>query len=169
MCSSDLVDKDELGSILGTDAYIGGMLNDLNGHLHPLNLCAGEARAAAGLGAKIYEQSEVLDIVHGDKVTVVTGQGKVVADKVLIAGNAYHHLESKKLSGLVFPAGSFIIATEPLSDDEVKRINPQDLAVCELNNTVDYYRSSAHNRMSFGGQIGRRACRDRGEIWRVGV
>jgi len=147
-----MVDKDELGSILGTDAYIGGMLNDLNGHLHPLNLCAGEARAAAGLGAKIYEQSEVLDIVHGDKVTVVTGQGKVVADKVLIAGNAYHHLESKKLSGLVFPAGSFIIATEPLSDDEVKRINPQDLAVCDLNNILDYYRLSADNRMLFGGR-----------------
>ncbi len=106
-----LVDRDELQSLLGTDVYIGGMINDLDGHLHPLNLCAGEARAAAGLGASIHEQTEVIDIVHGDKVRVVTRQGAVIADKVLLAGNAYQHLELKKLSGLVFPAGSFIIAT----------------------------------------------------------
>ena len=147
-----MVDRDEVKSMLGTDAYIGGMMNDLNGHLHPLNLCAGEARAAASLGVDIYEQSEVLDIVHGDKARVITAEGVVIADKVLIAGNAYHHLESKYLSGLVFPAGSFIIATEPLSDDEVKSINPLDLAVCDLNNIMDYYRMSADNRLLFGGR-----------------
>ncbi|HJP50026.1 MAG TPA: FAD-binding oxidoreductase [Pseudomonadales bacterium] len=147
-----LMDKDEVCSVLGTDAFIGGMTNDLNGHLHPLNLCAGEARAAASLGAKIFEQSGVTDIVHGDKVKVITAEGTVIADKVLIAGNAYHHLEQKNLSGLVFPAGSFIIATEPLSDDEVKAINPLDLAVVDLNNVLDYYRMSADNRLLFGGR-----------------
>lgn len=147
-----MIDRDEIRSFLGTDAYIGGLTNDLNGHLHPLNLCAGEARAAASLGAKIFEQSGVVDITHGDKVRVITAQGSVVADKVLVAGNAYHHLEQKDLSGLVFPAGSFIIATEPLSDDEVKAINPHNLAVCDLNNILDYYRMSADNRMLFGGR-----------------
>ncbi len=147
-----LVDRDELKSLLGTDVYIGGMINDLDGHLHPLNLCAGEARAAAGLGASIHEQTEVIDIVHGDKVRVVTRQGAVIADKVLLAGNAYQHLELKKLSGLVFPAGSFIIATEPLPDDVTDRINPTDLAVCDLNNVLDYYRLSADKRLLFGGR-----------------
>lgn len=147
-----LVGQDELKTLLGTDAYIGGMINDLDGHLHPLNLCAGEARAATGLGASIHEQTEVIDIVHGSKVRVVTQQGEVIADKVLLAGNAYHHLEPKKLSGLVFPAGSFIIATEPLSKDITDRINPQDLAVCDLNNVLDYYRLSADKRMLFGGR-----------------
>lgn len=147
-----MIDKDEIGSILGTNAYIGGMTNDLNGHLHPLNLCAGEVRAAASLGATIFEQSGVIDIIHGDKVRVITAQGAVVADKVLLASNAYNYLEQHKLSGLVFPAGTFIIATEPLSDDEVKAINPHDLAVCDLNNVLDYYRMSADNRMLFGGR-----------------
>ena len=147
-----LVDRDELKSLLGTDVYIGGVINDLDGHLHPLNLCAGEARAAAGLGASIHEQTEVIDIVHGDKVRVVTRQGAVIADKVLLAGNAYQHLELKKLSGLVFPAGSFIIATEPLPDDVTDRINPTDLAVCDLNNVLDYYRLSADKRLLFGGR-----------------
>ena len=147
-----LLDRDELSSVLGTDAYIGGMINDLDGHLHPLNLCAGEARAAAGLGVRIHEQTEAIDIIHGDKPRVVTEEGVVIAEKVLLAGNAYHHLESKKLSGLVFPAGSFIIATEPLSTDVTDRINPSDLAVCDLNHVLDYYRLSADKRMLFGGR-----------------
>jgi glycine/D-amino acid oxidase-like deaminating enzyme len=147
-----LLDRDELQETLGTNVYIGGMTNDLNGHLHPLNLCAGEAKAAVNLGATIFEQSEVIDLEHGEQVKVNTTKGKVIAKKVLIAGNAYHRLEPGKLAGLVFPAGSYIIATEPLSKNLVNKINPQDLAVCDLNHVVDYYRMSADNRMLFGGR-----------------
>ena len=147
-----MVDRDELHELLGTHAYIGGMINQLNGHLHPLNLCAGEARAAADLGASIFEHSQVQRIVKGPRVRVETPRGAVSAEKVLIAGNAYHKLEQAKLSGLVFPAGSFIIATEPLSQNMVRKINPQDLAVCDMNHVVDYYRLSADKRMLFGGR-----------------
>ncbi|SVC34951.1 uncharacterized protein METZ01_LOCUS287805, partial [marine metagenome] len=147
-----LLDRAEVTALIGTQAYIGGMSNDLNGHLPPLNLCLGEARAAVEQGALLFEQSEVLEIEHGETVRVRTAQGCVVAQKVLIAGNAYHRLERRRLSGLVFPAGSFIIATEPLEDDEIARINPQDLAVCDLNNVLDYFRLSADKRMLFGGR-----------------
>ena len=147
-----MVDRDEVRALLGTDRYVGGYLNNLNGHLHPLNLCAGEARAAVSLGAAIYEQSEVTAIEHGKMAKVLTHKGSVTAKHVLIAGNAYHQLEPGKLSGLVFPAGSFIIATEPLSDNMVSKINPQDIAVCDVNNILDYYRMSADKRMLFGGQ-----------------
>ena len=44
-------------------AFIGGLVNYYDGHLHPLNLCTGEARAAASLGASIFEQSPVVNIV----------------------------------------------------------------------------------------------------------
>ena len=147
-----MVDRDELHELLGTHAYIGGMINQLNGHLHPLNLCTGEARVTANLGASIFEHSQVQRIVKGPRVRVETPRGAVSAEKVLIAGNAYHKLEQAKLSGLVFPAGSFIIATEPLSQSMVRKINPQDLAVCDMNHVVDYYRLSADKRMLFGGR-----------------
>ncbi len=148
----EMVDEEGIKSLLATDAFIGGMINMLNGHLHPLNLCAGEAKAASDLGVNIFEQSEVIDIVHGKQVKVKTREGTVVANKVMIAGNAYHHLEPRKLSGLVFPAGSFILATEPLSRNMTDKINPRDLAVCDLNHVLDYYRLSADNRLLFGGR-----------------
>ena len=147
-----LVDRDETAEMLGTDAYLGGMLSMIDGHLHPLNLCLGEARAAKGLGAAIFEHSEVTRIVEGAKMRVETQGGAVLADKVLIAGNAYHHLEQQRLSGLIFPAGSFIIATEPLAESLRQRVNPQDFAVCDLNHVLDYYRYSADGRLLFGGR-----------------
>ena len=59
----ELWDKDKTCSMLGTDAYIGGFACYRDGHLHPLNLCVGEARAAHELGVQIFEQSPVTEIV----------------------------------------------------------------------------------------------------------
>jgi glycine/D-amino acid oxidase-like deaminating enzyme len=117
-----------------------------------LNLCIGEARAARSLGARIFEQSPVTDIVHGEKPRVRTEKGSVTADTIVLAGNAYHTLEARHLSGLTFPAGSYVIATEPLSDEVQKQINPLDVAICDMNEVVDYYRMSADGRMLFGGR-----------------
>jgi glycine/D-amino acid oxidase-like deaminating enzyme len=147
-----LVDQPEVEDLLATKAYIGGLLNMRNGHLHPLNLCIGEAQAAAALGVSIFEQSPVIDIVHQARPAVVTRTGEVEADAVVLAGNAYHALERRHLSGLTFPAGSFIIATEPLSRATREEINPRDLAVCDPNYVLDYFRLSADGRLLFGGR-----------------
>lgn len=148
----ELWDRDKTRSMLGTDAYIGGFVNSHDGHLHPLNLCAGEARAAHDLGVQIFEQSPVIGIEHGTRPRVKTEKGVVEATSVVLAGNAYGTLEQKHLSNLVFPAGSYIIGTEPLPIDVVQRINPLDVAVCDLNEIVDYYRLSADNRLLYGGR-----------------
>ena len=147
-----LVGREEIPELLGTRAYIGGLINNRDGHLHPLNLCLGEARAAAGLGSRIYEGTEVLDIQYGDQPRLRTASGEVKANAVVIAGNAYHSLDPKRLAGLIFPAGSFIIATEPLSEAEHQALNPLDLAASDLNNVLDYFRLSADKRMLFGGR-----------------
>jgi len=148
----ELWDREKTRRLLGTDAFLGGFVSYRDGHLHPLNLCIGEARAAHQLGVRIFEQSPVTGIEHGTRPTVKTAQGQVEADSVVLAGNAYHALESKHLSNLTFPAGSYIVGTEPLPEEIVKEINPLDLAVCDLNEVVDYYRLSADRRMLYGGR-----------------
>jgi glycine/D-amino acid oxidase-like deaminating enzyme len=147
-----MLSREEISELIGTDAYIGALLNMGNGHLHPLNLCIGEAKAAVSRGATIFEQSPALHIEHGARPKVVTRDGSVSADAVIIAGNAYHFLE-RKLRGIMFPVNSFIIATEPLSNDIVSVINPQDLAVCDPNFVLEYFRLSADKRMLFGARI----------------
>lgn len=147
-----LLSKEETAETIGTDAYVGALLNMGNGHLHPLNLCIGEAMAAVSLGATIYEQSPVINIEKGAKPKVVTEQGSVTADAVVLAGNAYHFLE-KKLRGVMFPVNSFIVATEPLSGDMAATINPRDLAVCDPNFVLQYFRLSADKRLLFGARL----------------
>ena len=147
-----MLSKQETFETIGTDAYVGALLNMGNGHLHPLNLCIGEAMAAVSLGATIYEQSPVINIERGTKPKVVTEHGSITADAVVLAGNAYHFLE-KKLRGVMFPVNSFIVATEPLSDDMVATINPRDLAVCDPNVVLQYFRLSADKRLLFGARL----------------
>ncbi len=144
-------DRATTRDVLGTDAFHGGFACYRDGHVHPLNLCIGEARAAQSLGAEIYEQSPVIDIRHGERPCVVTRRGEVDAAAVVLAGNAYSRLEPGHVANYVFPAGSYIIATEPLSEDVAKSINRRDVAVCDLNNVVDYYRLSADRRLLYGG------------------
>src|SRR5699024_53692 len=39
------LDSKAIREAIGTNLYHGGLLNDYNMHVHPLNLCLGEARA----------------------------------------------------------------------------------------------------------------------------
>jgi len=147
----EIWDREKTREMLGTDAYHGGFVCYRDGHLHPLNLCIGEAHAAHNLGVQIFEQSPVTGIKHGKRPRVESVYGYIEADSVVLAGNAYSQFEPKHLSNLVFPAGSYIIATEALSDAVAESINKKDVAVCDLNEVVDYHRLSADKRLLYGG------------------
>jgi glycine/D-amino acid oxidase-like deaminating enzyme len=141
----------ETRDALGTEAYIGALQNMGNGHLHPLNLCIGEAQAAASQSAQLFEQSAVMRIDNGEAVRVSTAEGSVTADYAVIAGNAYQRF-NKSLRGRFFPVRSYIIATQPLSEEQLDTINPHDFAVCDPNFVLEYFRLSADKRLLFGGR-----------------
>ncbi len=145
-----LLDAAGVRAQLGSDLYCGALKNTRNMHLHPLNLCLGEARAAEHLGALIFEHSEVLEIVHGPRPAVVTTGGRIEAKQVLLAGDVYHKLERRQLKGLIFPAMGGIVTTAPLGE-LAGEINPQDLAVYDCRFVLDYYRLTGDGRLLFGG------------------
>jgi gamma-glutamylputrescine oxidase len=147
-----LLSKEEVVDTIATEEYIGGLLNMGNGHVHSLNLCIGQARAAVAQGAKIHEQSPVLEIKKGKKARVVTAHGSVTADAVVLAGNAYHFIE-QDLKGRLFPVHSFVITTEPLSPEMVADINPKDIAVCDPNFVLEYFRLTGDKRLLFGARF----------------
>jgi len=146
-----MIDAAELGEWIRSDAYVAGLSNMGNGHLHPLNLCAGEARAAAGLGARLFEQTRVSRVRHGAHPVVETGQGNVSARKVVLAGNAYLRDTEPRLRNAIFPAGSYIVATEPLGEQRAHELMPADVAYCEQCIALNYFRLSADKRLLFGG------------------
>ena len=103
------------------------------------------------MGAQIFEQSRVIDIQYTDRPVVKTEKGQITADKVILCGNAYMGDLVPRLDDRVLPSTSVIIATEPLSKEQVAQCMVKDVAVCDSRTALDYYRLSADKRLLFGG------------------
>ena len=146
-----LLGRDELKEYVNSELYIGGYYREDWGHIQPLNLCIGEARAAESMGAKIFEQSRITSITYGDQPKVYTESGSVKADHVILCGNAYMGDLVPYLDARVLPATSCIIGTEPLTEEQIQQTLVQDVAVCDSRTALDYYRLSADKRLLFGG------------------
>lgn len=146
-----LLSKNQMSEVVGSDVYMGGLIDMGAGHLHPLKLNVAEARIAEQLGAQIYEHSRVIDIQKGASNIVKTEHAEIQCEQLVICGNAYVGDLDDKLSGKILPAGSYVIATEPLSETEAQRVLPRDMAVCDQRVDLDYYRLSADRRLLFGG------------------
>ncbi|WP_350615750.1 FAD-binding oxidoreductase [Pseudomonas sp. HY7a-MNA-CIBAN-0227] len=145
------VGPQDIQQVVGSGLYAGGLVDMGSGHLHPLNLVVGEARVAASLGVRIFENTPVLELIHGDTVQVRCEFGTVRAGSLVLACNAHLEDLEPRLSGKVLPAGSYIIATEPLSIEVASQLIPQNLALCDQKVGLDYYRLSADRRLLFGG------------------
>ena len=146
-----MVAAQDMASVVGSNAYVGGMIDMGSGHLHPLNLALGEAAAAASLGVRLHEQSAVTRIELGANPVVHTAQGRVRAGQLVIGCNAYLKDLHPQLSSTVIPAGSYIVATEPLGEALAAELIPQNMALCDQRVALDYYRLSADKRLLFGG------------------
>lgn len=148
----ELVDEAGVRKHAATDFYVGGLIDRRGAHCHPLNLCIGEAAAAERNGVRIFENTRVVAIDHGPSPVVETETGRIRAKHVILAGNAYHALEKDKLAGLMLPAKTFVITTEPLGDALAGELLPSNLAFCDSNWVLDYFRLTGDKRMLFGGR-----------------
>jgi len=146
-----LLQADEMDQVVGSARYCGGLIDMGSGHLHPLNLALGEAAAATGLGAQLFERSAATRIDYGAQIRVHTARGQVRAERLILACNAYLDGLQPQLAGKVLPAGSYIVASEPLGEARARQLIPQDMALCDQRVALDYYRLSADRRLLFGG------------------
>ncbi len=148
-----LLDKQELQTMIGTDAYEGGLLDMRGGHIHPLKLALGEAEVILSLGGQIFEQSAVTRIEKGANPVAHTANGSVKAKYLVLAGNAYLGGLAPNISNKAIPCGTQIVTTEVLSDELASELLPQRYCVEDCNYLLDYFRLTADNRMLFGGGV----------------
>lgn len=151
---TQFVEQADLKGLVGSDAYHAGLFSDSEGHLHPLNLVLGEARALSGLGGRIFEHSAATDIQYdqsGGPVRVSTQSGSVEAATLVLCGNAYLEKLEPKLRPTLIPGYSGIIATEPMATGYITRILPNLFACSDLRTVMDYYRMTPDGRMLWGG------------------
>ncbi|MFC6673300.1 NAD(P)/FAD-dependent oxidoreductase [Marinobacterium aestuariivivens] len=149
----ELLDAGGIRARVGSQRYVGGLIDHSGGHFHPLNLVLGEAAALESLGGVIYEDSAVERVQEGDKVRLFTARGSVTADFVVVAGNAYLGGLIPQLAQKSMPCGTQVITTEPLSPEMQRALLPQDNCVEDCNYLLDYFRLSGDGRLIYGGGV----------------
>jgi gamma-glutamylputrescine oxidase len=147
-----LLDRAGLAPHVTSPRYVGGLLDPLGGHLHPLNLVQGEAAALESLGGRIFENSRVLEVETGAEPVVRTAQGEVRSKYVLVCGNAYIGDLLPELGGKIMPVSTQVLATEPLGQ-LAETLLPSNVCVEDCNYVLDYFRRSADGRILYGGGI----------------
>jgi glycine/D-amino acid oxidase-like deaminating enzyme len=148
-----LLSRADLGGEIGSDAFHGAMLSKKSGMMHMGRFVHGLAGAAARHGATIYETAPVTDRRKAaGGWTLSTPRGEVAADRVLVATNAYTEGPFDYFRRRIIPVGSFIIATRPLTVDEIARTMPGNRTCVTSLNIGNYFRLAPDNRLLFGGR-----------------
>lgn len=150
---TEILTCEDLRGEIGSDAFHGAMLQPKSAMMHMGRFVTGLAEAAARHGTQIYENAPVTDcvpVLHGHRLT--TPQGVVTATKVLLATGAYTTKTFGWFRRRIVPVGSFLVATRPLSVDEVAATLPGDRTCVTTMNVGNYFRLSPDRRLIFGGR-----------------
>jgi sarcosine oxidase len=136
---------------VGTRRYRGGYRDPRGASVHPLDLARELARAATMAGARIHARSPALSITRDrGRWRVATPSGALLADRVLVATNAYTDGLVPGLAASLLPVNSFQIATEPLPAGVV--VLPGRETVYDSRRLVLYFRISPDGRLMVGGR-----------------
>lgn len=147
------LDRDEMHSRTGTDAYLGGVIDHRGGLLHPLNYALGLAAAAQRYGAVIFGESGARSIQkEGCGYRVACPEGNIAASKVLLCTNAYSGDVEKPLAQSVLPVRSVQVATAPLSDNLRISILSEGNTLSDTRRLLLYFRKDAEGRFIMGGR-----------------
>lgn len=145
------MDGKETAERVGSKRFFCGVRDGGTGHIHPLKLTVGLARAASAAGADIHEMTKASSVRQsGGKTLIETPTGTITADKALIATNAYIGNLEPVTAAHVMPIRSFIGATVPL--DKFPSVIPARESIADSRFVVRYWRRTRDGRLLFGGR-----------------
>ena len=146
------VEKADLGSLGSAQGFHYAMIDEGARHLHPLKYCLGLARAAMAAGVTIYEQSKATGLqAQGDGAVVQTSSGSIRANRVVLACNGYLEKLYSPIASNIMPINNFIVATEPLTEEIARQINPLNASLSDSLFVINYWKLSEDRRLIFGG------------------
>jgi len=147
-----LVPPGELKHEIGSGSYHGGLLDEVSGGLNPAQYVTGLARAAQKAGALLCARARVIKLERsGNRFVIQTERGIVEAGSVLVGTSGYTGNVTRRLQRKIIPIGSFVIATERLSDQLVAELSPKNRMIFDYKHYLNYFRLW-DNRMIFGGR-----------------
>jgi glycine/D-amino acid oxidase-like deaminating enzyme len=153
-----LLSRDEVTKKLGTAAWHGGWWAPSGGHINPLSLARGLARAVVDRGGIIHASSPALSFGRaGTRWVVTTPQGRVDARALVLATNATTNSFSQRLAPALdremVPIKSWQMATIPIPDAIRREVLPERSAMSDTRAELRFARYDARHRLVTGGAL----------------
>ena len=130
----------------------GAVFTEAGFAMNPMAFLNGFANATVDAGAQLHSHSRVKKWERNGKHKLITEEGSLTCDKVVVATNGYTD-ESlhPSFANRMVPVLSNIIVTREMSEDEFQMQNYKTLnPICNSREILYYYRRMPSNRMLFG-------------------
>ncbi|CAH1663749.1 FAD-binding oxidoreductase [Hyphomicrobiales bacterium] len=152
--SLKVMGAEETAAETGSLGFTGGVLNTHAGIIHPLNYARGLAEAVVKGGGEIFERSMVEQVKQASSgVELVTSQGSVRAERLIVATNGYSDLSpaTSIVRKAVIPFRSAMVATKPLPPETFATLVPKGRSYSETRRMMRWFRR-IDERLLFGGR-----------------
>lgn len=147
----EVLDRDDAQDRIGAPP-IQAALKTPGALVNPHRLARGLCRAVRSRGVDVHEQTRALSVERTPRGHVVTTHlGRVVADRVVYATNAYQH-QWPAYRSQVKPVWSYALVSEPLTPEQLELVHwPDREGFVEARNFISFGRLTGDNRLLIGG------------------
>ena len=150
----EMLDKAAASEKLGSTWYHGGLFFPEGGHVNPLGFTRELARVALAAGAQVFTRSPATRIAKSDgKWVLRTPGGRVEADTVILATNAYTDKLWPGLKRSVVPLLNFQMATQPQPEAVRKMVLPTGIAASDTQADLHFFHWDGAGRMITGATL----------------
>ncbi len=150
------LDRSEISEKINSPLVRAGWYERHCALLNPAKLVRGMKKVVESKGVMVFERTPVNQVRRTydrgiAKIEVTTPRGRVLAEKVLFATNAFSHL-IPQLKRRQVPAFTHIVLTEPISEERLAKLGWKGREGLEdSRNLIHYFRLTDDNRLLMGG------------------
>jgi glycine/D-amino acid oxidase-like deaminating enzyme len=143
-----LLNEQEAQQEINSPLYKGALFAPGGGIVNPVKLVDKIKRDATELGVRFYERTKVEKIAGN---TIRASSGTIVAEKIIMATDAYTHHLFPELLWHFIPLYDYIIVSQPLTAAQKEQLRWHNRqGVTDGRTFFNYYRLTADNRILWG-------------------
>ncbi len=146
---SGALTPEEVARRTGSPAHRAGVFDPSAATVQPAALARGLRRAALEAGVRIFENTRVRSFSRERRSSFRPGAGKLTADKLVIAANAWA-AGIPELSRAIVAITSDMVMTAPVADRLAQIGWTGGECVTDSQMMVDYYHATREGRVAFG-------------------
>ena len=133
-------------------SFVGGMREVVGGRMNPGRFSLGMRQVLLDSSARVFEQTKVTDVTReAGRVVLTTPQGRVRADRVVMATNAFAGEWNITPKHLSVPIYVIEVETEPIAPDRLAALGwTSGMGLVTQHAIMENYRLTPRNTIVFG-------------------